>query len=90
MIPNLPTPHLKFRTGSWRTARPVLQAGRCTNCLICWLFCPEGCIRRGKGYISIDLDYCKGCGICVRECPRQALKLVEEVIPGGEEGEIGA
>jgi len=27
----------------------------------------------------INLDYCKGCGICVVECPRNAMALEEEV-----------
>lgn len=27
-----------------------------------------------------DLDYCKGCGICVRECPTHCIKLVEEEV----------
>jgi Pyruvate/2-oxoacid:ferredoxin oxidoreductase delta subunit len=27
---------------------------------------------------SIDLDYCKGCGLCVAECPRSAMALTEE------------
>ncbi len=25
-----------------------------------------------------DLDYCKGCGICVQECWTQCIKMVEE------------
>ncbi|HBT46870.1 MAG TPA: hypothetical protein DEA73_03155 [Peptococcaceae bacterium] len=90
MIPNLPTPHLKFRTGSWRTVRPVLQADKCNNCLLCWLFCPEGSIRRGQGHVTIDLDYCKGCGICAHECPRHALQMAEEAPSHLEGGAAGA
>ncbi|MHA1683533.1 MAG: 4Fe-4S binding protein, partial [Promethearchaeota archaeon] len=26
----------------------------------------------------IDLDYCKGCGICASECPHGAIEMVEE------------
>lgn len=76
--PNLATPFLGFTTGSWRTERPVLNQERCNNCLSCWLFCPEACFIRGNQVVALDLDYCKGCGICVAECPRQALALVEE------------
>ncbi|MBC7325237.1 MAG: 4Fe-4S binding protein [Moorella sp. (in: Bacteria)] len=76
--PNLATPFLGTTTGSWRTERPVLDAGRCNNCLNCWLFCPEGCFTRNENSVSLNLDFCKGCGICVAECPRQALALVEE------------
>jgi Pyruvate/2-oxoacid:ferredoxin oxidoreductase delta subunit len=27
---------------------------------------------------TINLDYCKGCGLCVAECPRNAMALKEE------------
>lgn len=78
MIPILPTPHLPARTGSWRVRRPVLLEERCRGCLLCWLFCPEGSIRReGKG-VRLLLDYCKGCGICARECLHGALVMEEE------------
>ncbi|MFA5614071.1 MAG: 4Fe-4S binding protein, partial [Methanoculleus sp.] len=26
----------------------------------------------------IDLDYCKGCGICANECPKNAITMVRE------------
>ncbi|MEU4524694.1 4Fe-4S binding protein [Amycolatopsis sp. NPDC024027] len=26
----------------------------------------------------MDLDYCKGCGICVAECPSGAIEMVPE------------
>jgi len=85
--PNILTPHIIARTGSWRIQRPVLDPEKCNNCLICWLFCPEGSIRRGKGCVSIDLAFCKGCGICARECPRQALRMVDEALLVKGEGE---
>jgi Pyruvate/2-oxoacid:ferredoxin oxidoreductase delta subunit len=30
-----------------------------------------------NGY-EIDLDFCKGCGICVAECPCGAIEMVPE------------
>ncbi|WP_366017965.1 4Fe-4S binding protein [Thermanaeromonas sp.] len=87
MQPNLPTPHLVARTGSWRIQRPVIDPWKCNDCLICWLFCPEGSIRRGESCTSIDLTYCKGCGICARECPRQAIHMVDEALISQGEGE---
>jgi pyruvate ferredoxin oxidoreductase delta subunit len=27
---------------------------------------------------KIDLEYCKGCGICAEECPPKAIAMVEE------------
>ncbi len=72
---NLPT-----RTGSWALSQPVIDAARCNKCLLCWIFCPEGTIRRqvaddGEQVPTIDLAYCKGCGICERECPRKAVTM---------------
>ena len=56
-------------TKAWRTADPVFTE-KCTGCKICSLFCPEGIIQfdaTRKG--SIDLDFCKGCWICIEVCP---------------------
>ncbi|MFA5793647.1 MAG: 4Fe-4S binding protein [Candidatus Brocadiia bacterium] len=72
---------VEYKTGSWRNARPIHDKDKCANCLICWVYCPEGCIRVKEGHIdTIDLDYCKGCGICAQECPlkEKAIKMVEE------------
>ncbi len=63
-------------TGAWRSLRPVMDAGRCNQCGICWLYCPEGCISHGD--IVIDYDFCKGCGICASECRRGALSMERE------------
>ena len=32
-----------------------------------------------NGY-AIDLDYCKGCGMCVSECPCGAIQMEPEEI----------
>jgi len=55
-----------------------LSCGVCNECNNCWLFCPDGAIHRHEGHYVIDLEYCKGCGICVEECPRGVIELVEE------------
>ncbi len=68
------------------------EAGRCFNCGICnqcdncRLFCPDLAVVRDQGPRgrSIDYDYCKGCGICVVECPRNAMSLEEEQGLGGD------
>lgn len=68
-----------YRTGDWRSDRPVWNRDRCIKCGICFIFCPEGCIKESaEGYFEADLYYCKGCGICARECWTQAITMVEE------------
>ncbi len=64
-------------TGSWRSLKPVVDAEKCTGCGLCWLYCPEPAITKGKPAV-IDYRYCKGCGICANECPTKAITMVEE------------
>jgi len=54
------------------------HCGRCTACDNCFIYCPDVAVSKvGEGF-SIDMDYCKGCGVCSEECPRQAMEMVEE------------
>lgn len=41
------------------------------------MYCPEGVIQK-KIPIMIDLTYCKGCGICMAECPGKAISMAAE------------
>lgn len=71
----------KYETGSWRLFRPVRDDEKCIHCLICWIFCPDSAIIVEDGkVVGVDLDHCKGCGICARECPKkvQAITMVKE------------
>jgi len=72
------------RTGSWRVLRPVLDTSLCIPakrgkeaCFTCWMYCPDGVISRTIPP-TIDLEYCKGCGICAEECPAQAIRMASE------------
>jgi 2-oxoacid:acceptor oxidoreductase delta subunit (pyruvate/2-ketoisovalerate family) len=78
----------EYETGSWRSSRPVIDMERCSHCMICWLYCPEGAIQVDDGkVVGIDLAHCKGCGICAHECPRNAITMVEEAL-AREEAQI--
>jgi 2-oxoacid:acceptor oxidoreductase delta subunit (pyruvate/2-ketoisovalerate family) len=63
-------------------ARRCLSCGNCFECDNCYGVCPDNAvIKLGPGQrYEIDLDYCKGCGICVAECPCGAIDLVPEEI----------
>ena len=81
------------RTGSWRVLRPIIDHEKCIPakkskkaCFACWLFCPDGVITKTINP-EIDLEYCKGCGICAEECPAGAITMVEETLLIMEEEE---
>lgn len=68
----------------WRNVRPVLDADACTGCLQCYLYCPDGAIFKVAGQnkagvsVDIDLDFCKGCGVCAAACKFNALSMAPE------------
>lgn len=58
------------------------SCGLCITCDNCLHYCPDLAIQRvdaadGGGYIVLT-DYCKGCGICVKECPTGSMTMLEE------------
>lgn len=61
----------------WRVKHPVVDHDSCVKCQICWVLCPEGVIDRD---IEIDMNFCKGCGICAHECPKKAIRMVNEEV----------
>ncbi|MBA7471822.1 Pyruvate synthase subunit PorD [subsurface metagenome] len=69
----------QYRTGDWRSQRPIYDFDRCIKCGLCQIFCPEGCVwQNAQGYFEADLYYCKGCAICARECPTWVITMKEE------------
>ena len=71
----------EYVTGGWKKLRPVLDKGKCTNFLICWVMCPDSAVIVEDGkMIGFDMEHCKGCGICAEECPDKvkAIKMEEE------------
>jgi len=69
----------RYQTGTWRSQRPLFDSSKCIKCGMCYIFCPEGCVEQNtEGYFEANLFYCKGCGICARECWPQAITIVEE------------
>ena len=69
----------QYQTGNWRSEKPIFDKSKCIKCGMCSIFCPEGCIEQNaEGYFEANLFYCKGCGICARECWPQAIAMIEE------------
>jgi NADPH-dependent glutamate synthase beta subunit-like oxidoreductase len=64
-------------------ARRCLSCGNCFSCDNCYGVCPDNAVIKlgqpGELY-EIDLDFCKGCGMCVAECPCGAIEMVPETI----------
>ena len=65
-----------FNTGEWRTQKPVIDFGKCKQCLLCAPACPDSSIpvKDGKR-LDFDYDHCKGCGICAKACPFDAITM---------------
>ncbi len=63
-------------------ARRCLSCGNCFQCDNCFGVCPDNAVVKvdaGHGY-RFDYDFCKGCGLCVQECPCGAIEMVPEEI----------
>ena len=62
-------------------ARRCLSCGNCFSCDNCFGVCPDNAVLKpgpdGEPY-AFDLEYCKGCGLCVVECPCGAIEMVAE------------
>lgn len=71
---------VQIKTGLWRTLRPVVDKDLCKRCnWVCGSFCPDNAITAdADGYPLIDYDHCKGCLICLAQCPPHAISAVPE------------
>jgi pyruvate ferredoxin oxidoreductase delta subunit len=72
-----------FKTGDWRSMKPIWLKDKCKQCLLCYPVCPDTSILiHTDGNVSkrtdFDYDHCKGCGVCVKVCPFKAIDFVEE------------
>ena len=63
-------------------ARRCLSCGNCFECDNCFGVCPDNAVvKLGAGNrFAINLDFCKGCGMCAEECPCGAIQMVPEAI----------
>lgn len=70
-------PHREVSDALTEAAR-CFSCGRCTLCDNCFQVCPDMAVRRVAGGYEIALEYCKGCGLCVAECPTGSIAMQEE------------
>ena len=64
-------------------ARRCLSCGNCMACDNCYGVCPDNAVLKigtGAYDYEIDLDFCKGCGLCAEECPVGAIRMEAEQI----------
>ena len=73
------TEYMVVKTGEWRAERPVIDREKCVKCATCWVYCPTQCVEEKPMWFEANLEICKGCGVCARECPHHAINMVEEL-----------
>lgn len=66
-------------------AKRCLSCGNCMACDNCWTYCPDASVLKTKelatdgSHYVFDYDYCKGCGLCARECPTGYIVMRPEL-----------
>jgi Pyruvate/2-oxoacid:ferredoxin oxidoreductase delta subunit len=68
-----------------------MSCGVCNGCDNCYIVCPDVSVMRDtreNGAYSIRTKYCKGCLVCVQECPTGCLEKVPELDFEEDDGEV--
>jgi NADPH-dependent glutamate synthase beta subunit-like oxidoreductase len=56
------------------------SCGLCFDCGNCFMYCPDNAVKKSKttGIYEFDYDFCKGCGLCAKECPCHYIQMTLE------------
>ena len=61
-------------------AERCFSCGLCFHCGNCYMYCPDNAVKKSSatGKFEFDYDFCKGCGLCAKECPCHYIQLTLE------------
>ncbi len=61
-------------------AERCFSCGLCFDCGNCYMYCPDNAVKKSKttGFYEFDYDFCKGCGLCAKECPCHYIQMTLE------------
>jgi hydrogenase-4 component H len=62
----------------FKVVKAVLDAIRTPAETVKYPFCELNLPKGFRGEIVVDTELCSGCGLCVRDCPAEALELIKE------------
>ena len=67
----------EFKTGDWRSIKPIWIEEKCKQCGLCFPVCPDDAIPVSPEGVRSDFNYdaCKGCGVCAKVCPFKAIEM---------------
>jgi Pyruvate/2-oxoacid:ferredoxin oxidoreductase delta subunit len=61
-------------------SKRCFSCGLCFHCNNCFMYCPDNAVKisPSTGGFEFDLDFCKGCGLCAKECPCHYIQMTLE------------
>ena len=63
-----------------KESKRCFSCGLCFMCHNCHMYCPDNAVKPSPstGKYEFDLDFCKGCGLCAKECPCHYIQMTLE------------
>ncbi len=63
-----------------KEAERCFSCGLCYKCDNCYMYCPDNAVQISPttGKYEFDYDFCKGCGLCAKECPCRYIQMTLE------------